>query len=100
MAGTQWFRPFPKFFRIVRIFFETGFRLHRLTLEYGSKDVSKPPKSTPHSDIDGVHRDEKRNVDSANEAGEDSGNLGLAYDESAGHPEYSDDRPDRDDRSA
>jgi hypothetical protein len=26
------------------------------------KDVTKPPKSTPHSDLDGVHEDERPNV--------------------------------------
>lgn len=62
--------------------------------------MSQPPKSTPHSDIDGVHRDEKRNIDTANAAGEDSGDLKRAGDESVGRPEYSDDQPDRDDRSA
>ena len=29
------------------------------------QNVTKPPKSTPHSDLDGVHRDEKPNVESA-----------------------------------
>ena len=62
--------------------------------------MSKPPKSTPHSDIEGVHQDERPNVDSANAAGEDTANLGLAYDESAGHPDYADDQPNREDRSA
>ena len=62
--------------------------------------MSRPPKSTPHSDIDGVHQDEKRNVDTANEAGEDSGDLERARDESVGRPEYTDDQPDREDRSA
>jgi hypothetical protein len=62
--------------------------------------LSQPPKSTPHSDIDGVHRDEKRNVDSANEAGEDSGDLERAGKESVARPQYSDDGPNADDRSA
>ena len=38
--------------------------------------MSKPPKSTPHSDIDGVHRDEKPNVESAVEAGQGTEDLG------------------------
>jgi len=54
-------------------------------------DVAQPPKATPHSDIDGVHRDEKRNVDSANEAGQDSGDLARAQAQSAARPPYSDD---------
>jgi hypothetical protein len=61
--------------------------------------VPKPPQSTPHSDVDGVHRDERRNVDSANDAGQDSGDLGKAHDRSHGRPPYSDDQPARDDRS-
>ncbi len=55
--------------------------------------MPKPPKSTPHSDIEGVHQDEKRNVDSANEAGEDSGDLEQARRHSPGRPPYSDDGP-------
>jgi hypothetical protein len=61
--------------------------------------VPKPPQSTPHSDLDGVHEDEKRNVDSANEAGEDSGDLERAHRHSQGRPPYSDDRRNREDRS-
>lgn len=61
--------------------------------------MPKPPRSTPHSDLDGVHQDEKSNVDSANEAGEGGENLALAHEQSAGKPDYSDDRPNRDDRS-
>jgi hypothetical protein len=61
--------------------------------------VPKPPKSTPHSDIEGVHRDEKPNVESALEAGQGTENLGLARDEAAAKPPYSDDVPNREDRS-
>jgi hypothetical protein len=61
--------------------------------------VPKPPQSTPHSDLEGVHRDEKRNVDSANAAGEDSGDLEKARQRSPGRPPYSDDPPNREDRS-
>ncbi|HEY0043293.1 MAG TPA: hypothetical protein VGB62_01980 [Allosphingosinicella sp.] len=61
--------------------------------------MSKPPPSTPHSDISGVHRDEKKNVDSANEAGQDSGDLERAQDENIARPEYHDDQPAREDRS-
>jgi hypothetical protein len=61
--------------------------------------VTKPPKSTPHSDIDGVHRDEKPNVESAVEAGQGTGDLARAADENAARPEYSDDVKNRDDRS-
>jgi hypothetical protein len=61
--------------------------------------VPKPPQSTPHSDLEGVHQDEKRNVDSANDAGEDSGDLEQAHRRSEGRPPYTDDQPDREDRS-
>jgi hypothetical protein len=61
--------------------------------------VSQPPKSTPHSDLDGVHRDEKPNVESAVEAGQGTDDLARAGDEAVGRPDYSDDVENRDDRS-
>ena len=61
--------------------------------------MTKPPKSTPHSDIDGVHRDEKPNVESAIEAGQDTEDLARAAKENAARPEHSDDVKNRDDRS-
>ncbi|HYI39306.1 MAG TPA: hypothetical protein VE053_03200 [Allosphingosinicella sp.] len=61
--------------------------------------MSKPPKSTPHSDIDGVHRDEKPNVESAVEAGQDTEDLALAAKENAARPDYSKDTRNKDDRS-
>ena len=60
--------------------------------------MSKPPKSTPHSDIDGIHEDETRNIDSANRAGQDSGDLARAREQSKGRPPHSDDERDREDR--
>ncbi|MFL6862348.1 MAG: hypothetical protein ACJ8DZ_05050 [Allosphingosinicella sp.] len=54
--------------------------------------MAKPPRSTHHSDLDGVHEDEKSHVDSANEAGQDTSDLARAHDQSAGRPDYSDDR--------
>ncbi|WP_167737496.1 hypothetical protein [Sphingomonas parva] len=54
--------------------------------------MPKPPEATPHSDIDGIHRDEKKNIDSANEAGQDSSDLQKAHEESAARPPYSDDK--------
>ena len=62
--------------------------------------MTKPPKSTPHSDIDGVHRDEKLNVESAVEAGQGAEDLALAAKENAARPDYSDDVKNMDDRSA
>jgi hypothetical protein len=79
-------------------FFETGGAAAGWTGE-GASSMPKPPRSTPHSDLDGVHQDEKSNIDSANEAGEDAGNLALAREESAGKPDFAEDRPNRDDRS-
>jgi hypothetical protein len=61
--------------------------------------VPKPPPTTPHSDIEGVHRDERRNVDSANDAGQDSGDLKRAGEQSPARPDYTDDQPEREDRS-
>ena len=61
--------------------------------------MSQPPKSTPHSAIDGVHRDERPNVESAVEAGQGAENLALARDEAAAKPDYAEDVRNRDDRS-
>ena len=61
--------------------------------------MSKPPKATPHSDIDGVHRDEKRNTDVAAALGQDSGDVKRAKDEAIARPKTSEDES-RDDRSA
>lgn len=51
--------------------------------------MAKPPKSTPHSDIDGVHEDEKPNYETAQESGETTADLKLARDEAKGKPPYS-----------
>jgi len=50
--------------------------------------MAVPPKSTPHSDIDGVHQDERPNVETAPEAGESAENLALARKEGKGYPNY------------
>lgn len=52
--------------------------------------MPKPPKSTPHSDIEGIHQDERRNVDAAIEAGQNSADLAEARKESRGRPPSSD----------
>ncbi len=62
--------------------------------------MNKPPKSTPHSDIDGVRRDEKDIVEAAVEAGQDNEDLARASRESVARPDRSDDIKNRDDRSA
>ena len=61
--------------------------------------MSQPPKSTPHSDLDGVRRDARPNVESAVEAGQGTENLALARDEAAGKPDHAEDVKNRDDRS-
>jgi hypothetical protein len=69
---------------------------------YGAERINgmpKPPQATPHSDIDGVHEDEARNVDSANAAGQDSEDLAKAKEKSKGRPPASDDVMTRDDRA-
>lgn len=52
--------------------------------------MSKPPSSGSHSDLDGVHQDEKSNIETANESGQTAKNLGLARDEGKGYPNYVD----------
>ena len=61
--------------------------------------MSKPPPATPHSDIDGIHQDEERNVDSANRARQDSSDLQKAREGNVARPPYTDDQPEREDRS-
>jgi hypothetical protein len=55
--------------------------------------MPKPPPSTPHSDLDGVHQDEERNTKVAGETGQGSADLQRAHDDSQGRPPYADDRP-------
>lgn len=54
--------------------------------------MTKPPRSTPHSDIDGVHEDERPNTDTANEAGQDNEDLKRAAEESVARPRGSGER--------
>jgi hypothetical protein len=61
--------------------------------------LAKPPKTPPHSDLDGVREDRRDNVDAATETGEDAGNLGLAPADSPGKPVPKPDRGGGDDRS-
>ena len=53
--------------------------------------MAKPPKSTPHSDVDGVHRDERPNTETVQETGETSADLELASDKNKGRPRYGQD---------
>jgi hypothetical protein len=61
--------------------------------------MAKPPESTPHSDMDGVHEDESRTVGDVGKGGGDSGDLERARRGSAARPPHSDDQPAREDRS-
>ena len=59
--------------------------------------MPKPPKSTPSSDIDGIHRDEARNTDVAE--GEGAEGLENARKGNAARPDQSKGEKNRDDRS-
>ncbi len=61
--------------------------------------MTKPPKATPHSDIDGVHQDEVPNVERAAEIGDSAEQLARAERESVARPESHDDQPNLEDRS-
>jgi hypothetical protein len=52
--------------------------------------VPKPPKATHHSDIEGVHQDERRNVDVAIDAGQNADDVAEAKRQSRGRPPQSD----------
>ena len=62
--------------------------------------MAKPPKSTPNSDIDGVHRDETRNTDVAAREGQGAETLENARKGSAARPEHRDDKKNLDDRTS
>jgi hypothetical protein len=51
--------------------------------------MSKPPRSTPHSDIDGVHQNERPNVDVAADLGQAAGVLANAKDKATARPKES-----------
>jgi hypothetical protein len=53
--------------------------------------MAKPPASTPHSDLDGVHEDERRNTDTAAKTGESSADLASAAAKTVARPRYSKD---------
>jgi hypothetical protein len=74
--------------------------LDRLSRSKKEPMMPKPPAATPHSDIDGVHREEKRNTDVASDLGQSGGSLEHAKDEAVARPEYRDDVENRDDRTA
>jgi hypothetical protein len=55
--------------------------------------MPKPPKSTPHSDIDGVHQDERRNTDVASDLGQSAGVVGRAKEKATARPPVSNAKP-------
>lgn len=61
--------------------------------------MPRPPNSPPHSDTDGIHEDEVRNVDAALASGQDTRELARARTEAAAKPDYSGDDENGDDRS-
>ncbi|HEV2748386.1 MAG TPA: hypothetical protein VGW34_13945 [Allosphingosinicella sp.] len=61
--------------------------------------MSKPPSTTPHSDTNGVHRDERPNTDVAAEIGQDPADLAEAQDKAVGRPPYADEPASGDDRT-
>jgi hypothetical protein len=51
--------------------------------------MNKPPPSTPHSDIDGVHEDRHHVIGAANREGNSAGSLDDAAKQKAGRPRRS-----------
>lgn len=60
--------------------------------------MPRPPEATPHSDIDGVHQDERRNTDVAAERGEGAEDLKKAKERSAARP-HAEEGEGKDDRT-
>ncbi len=61
--------------------------------------MPKPPPSTPHSDIDGVHAQERRNTDVAAELGSGAEDLKKSREGNSARPPYADDKENLDDRT-
>jgi len=59
--------------------------------------MTKPPKAAPHSDIDGVHADERPNTEVAAERGEGAADLKRAKDKSVARPDYVEERESAED---
>ena len=52
--------------------------------------MAKPPKTTPHSDIDGVHQEEVENTEVAADLGQSGGALARARKQSVARPQHLD----------
>jgi hypothetical protein len=61
--------------------------------------MPKPPPSTPHSDLDGVHAHERRNTDVAAELGNSAEELKQAGEGNSARPPYANDEEKLDDRT-
>lgn len=61
--------------------------------------MPKPPPSTPHSDIDGVHAHERRSTDVAAEQGTGAETLDDAGRDGKARPPYANDKENIDDRT-
>ena len=61
--------------------------------------MSKPPPTTPHSDIDGVNAHERRETDVAAEQGESAESLKGAAEQDKSRPLHVDDKENVDDRT-
>ena len=61
--------------------------------------MSKPPPSTPHADIEGVHQDERPNTEVAAELGQSAADLENIGKERVAKPPSSDDQENKDDRT-
>ena len=51
--------------------------------------MPKPPPTPPHSDIEGVHRDKRRNTDVTADRGESAREIAEAKRKSVGRPDHS-----------
>ncbi len=62
--------------------------------------MTKPPPSTPHSDIDGIHQDERPNTEVAAELGQSAGTLQDIGKERVAKPPIAKDKEHGDDRTS
>ena len=62
--------------------------------------MTKPPPSTPHSDIDGIHQDERPNTEVAAELGQSAGTLQAVGKQRVARPPKADDVKSAEDRTS
>jgi hypothetical protein len=83
---------------VTRIFYRNRAAVRLFIASNKEKCVAKPPPSAPHSDIDGVHRDERPNTDTAQDLGQSSADVADAKRRSVARPAAADEES-LDDRS-